>query len=137
MIINISRHFVRFICFPFQNIPFCHNKSFVVTSILLSRQKMGFIVTNTCVVTNTCLSRQTRVSFVTTKMVLVAAPTNDAAQQPQEQCYPFLSVCAVLLCLQTVIWLPVFGIFNMCTDVDACDCAQGLSGHRKRVCTES
>ena len=66
--------------------------------------------------TNTCLSWQTHVSFVATKMIL--------AQQPQEQCYPFLSVCAVFPCVQTVIWLPVFGIFNMSTDVDACNCAQ-------------
>ena len=38
-------------------------------------------------------------------------------QQPQEQHYPFLPVWAVFLCVQTVVWLPMFGIFNMCTDV--------------------
>ena len=43
----------------------------------------------------------------------------------QEQRYPFLSVCAVFLSDQTMVWLPVFGIFNVHTDVDACDCAQG------------
>ena len=47
----------------------------VATSILLSRQKTCFVVTNTC------LSLQTHVchnkSFVTTKMILVAAPAND------------------------------------------------------------
>ena len=41
------------------------------------------------------------------------------------------------LCVQTMAWLPVFETFNVCTDVDACDCTQGLYGHRKRVCTES
>ena len=55
----------------------------------------------------------------------------------QEQRYPFLSVCAVFSCVQTMVWLPVFGIFNVRTDVDACDCIRGLYGHRKRVCTES
>ena len=33
-----------------------------------------------------------------------------------------------------MVWLPVFGIFNVCTDVDACNCTQGLCGHSKRVC---
>ena len=38
-----------------------------------------------------------------------------------------------------MVWLPVFGIFNMHADVDACNCTRGLYGHRKtkRVCTES
>ena len=27
------------------------------------------------------------------------------AQQPQEQRYPLLSVCAVFLCVQTMVWL--------------------------------
>ena len=35
------------------------------------------------------------------------------AQQPQEQRYPFLSVCAAFSCVQTMVWLPVLGIFNM------------------------
>ena len=34
-----------------------------------------------------------------------------------------------------MVWLPLFGIFNVRTHVDACDCTQGLYGHRKRVCT--
>ena len=59
------------------------------------------------------------------------------AQQPQEQRYPFLSVCVVFSCVQTMVWLPVFGIFNVRTDVDACDCTRRLYGHRKRVCAES
>ena len=50
-------------------------------------------------------------------------------QQPQEQHYTFLPVSAVnavFLCLQTVVWLPVFGIFNMRPDFDACNCTPGL-----------
>ena len=34
-------------------------------------------------------------------------------------------------------WIPMFGIVNLRTHVDACDCIQGLNGCRKRVCTES
>ena len=30
-----------------------------------------------------------------------------------------------------------FGIFNVRTDVNDCDCTRGLYGHRKRVCTGS
>ena len=43
-------------------------------------------------------------------------------QQPQEQRYPFLSVHAVCSFVQTMTWLPVFGIFNVHTDADAYDC---------------
>ena len=59
------------------------------------------------------------------------------AQQPQEQHYPFLSVCAVFSCVHTMVRLPVLGIFNVHTDVDACDCTRGLYGHRKEVFTGS
>ena len=39
-----------------------------------------------------------------------------------------------ILCVQTVVWLPVFGIFSERTDVDACDCSQGQYGlHTIRV----
>ena len=47
----------------------------------------------------------------------------------QEQRYPFLSVSAVFSRLQTLAWLPVFGILNMHTYVDACNCTQGLRRH--------
>ena len=30
-----------------------------------------------------------------------------------------------------MVCLPVFGIFNVRADVDACDCTQWLYGHRK------
>ena len=43
-------------------------------------------------------------------------------QQPQEQRYPFLTVHAVFTCVQTKVWLPVLGIFNVWTDVHAHDC---------------
>ena len=46
-------------------------------------------------------------------------------------------MCAVFFCVQTMLWLPAFGIFNVRTDADACNCTQGLYGHRKRVCTGS
>ena len=42
-------------------------------------------------------------------------------------------MCAVFPCVQTTVWLPVFGIFSMHTDVDACNCTQGLYGHRKTL----
>ena len=32
-----------------------------------------------------------------------------------------------------MVWLPVFGIFNVHTDVDVCDCTRALYGHRKSL----
>ena len=55
------------------------------------------------------------------------------SQQLQEQRYPFLPVCEVFTCVQTMVRLPVFGIFSVGTDVDACDCTRGLYGHHRRV----
>ena len=52
-------------------------------------------------------------------------------QQPQEQRYPFLPVCAVFSCVQTMVWLLVFVIFNVRTYVDACDYTQGLYEQRE------
>ena len=40
-------------------------------------------------------------------------------------------------CVQTMLWLPALRILNMHTDVAAWDCAQGLYGHCKRLCTGS
>ena len=57
------------------------------------------------------------------------SPYLDTAQQPQEQRDPFLPVCAVFPCVHTMVWLPVFVIFNVRADVDACHCTQGLYGH--------
>ena len=58
-------------------------------------------------------------------------------QQLQEQCYPFQVGCAVFSCVHTMVWLTVFGIFNMHTHADAGDCTRGLCGHPKRVCTRT
>ena len=64
----------------------------------------------------------------------LGSPYPSKAQQPQEQRYPFLSVCAVFPCVQTTaVWLPVFGIFNVCSDAAECDFTRGLYGE----CTES
>ena len=41
------------------------------------------------------------------------------------------------VCVHTRLWLPVLGIFNANTGVDACNCLLGLQEHCKRVCTES
>ena len=49
--------------------------------------------------------------------------------QPQVQHYLFLSVCAVFSWIQTVVWLPAFGIFNVCMHVDTRNCTHGLYGH--------
>ena len=59
------------------------------------------------------------------------SPYLGKAQQLQEQRYPLLSVFAVFPCVQTTVWLSVFGIFNMRPDVDVCDCTRGLYRHRK------
>ena len=44
--------------------------------------------------------------------------------------------CVVFLCVRTMVWLPVLGIFNVRTDVDACDCTRVLYGP-VRVCLAS
>ena len=62
--------------------------------------------------------------------------TLQGVQQPQEQRYPFLPVCAVCSCVHTMVWLPVSGSFNVHTDGDASVCTRRLYGHRKKVCTE-
>ena len=64
------------------------------------------------------------------------SPSPDKAEQWPEQRYSFLPMCAVFFCVQTMLWLPVFAIFNVHTDVDACDFTRGLYGHCKRVCTQ-
>ena len=59
-------------------------------------------------------------------------------QQEQEQRYPSLPECAVHLCEQTVVWLPVFGIFSVPTDADVHSyCTQGLFKHWRTACAES
>ena len=41
--------------------------------------------------------------------------------------------CAVMSCIRIMAWQPVFGIINMRTDVDVCDCTRELYGHRKSL----
>ena len=43
---------------------------------------------------------------------------------------------AVLPCVQTIAWLPMLGIFNMFTDVNACNSAWQWYEHYERVRTE-
>ena len=71
--------------------------------------------------------------------IWVALPYLGKPQQLQEQRYPFLPVCVGVLWVKWKIWLPVLGIFNTHTDVEACDCTRGLYKHQdsKRVCTGS
>ena len=56
-------------------------------------------------------------------------------QQAQDQHYPSVPECAISSCVQTGLWLPAFGIFNMHADVDVCNCTWGLYKNCKRVCT--
>ena len=52
------------------------------------------------------------------------SPYLGKTQHLQEQRDLFLSVRAVFSCVHTMAWLPVLGISNVCTDVDACDCTR-------------
>jgi len=45
--------------------------------------------------------------------------------QPQEQRYLLLTVCILFSYVQPMVWLPVFGIFNVHTDVDAYEVDSG------------
>ena len=56
----------------------------------------------------------------------------------QDHHYPFLPVCAVFLCVKTMVWLPVFGILNVSTDVNAYNCTWAVwaayqNWHLKRL----
>ena len=57
-------------------------------------------------------------------------------QQWQEQCYQFVPWCVVFLHVKAVLWLPVFGIFNVHTDVDTCDGAWWVYKYCKIICSE-
>ena len=43
--------------------------------------------------------------------------------------YHSISACSIFMCQNNMV--PSLGIFNMRTDVDACDCTRGLYGHCK------
>ena len=47
--------------------------------------------------------------------------------QLQGECYPFRTVHAVFSCFQTKVWLPMFEIFNVRTDVNAWHCMTGAA----------
>ena len=64
---------------------FCCNKSFVATSILLSQRKTCFIRTNTRLSRQTCICHDK--TFVSTKIILVAAPANDS-KRARSNTYP-------------------------------------------------
>lgn len=53
------------------------------------------------------------------------------------QHYPFLFRCAVVFYVQTVVLSPMFGIFDMYSDVHVYYCTQGLYNHHERVCTQN
>ena len=81
-------------------------------------------------------------SFVNTYIIYVPcrelrSPSLQHYPSLSLQRYPSLSVCAVFLRVQAMVRLPVFGIDNMHTGADACDCTRGLYVHCKRVCLES
>ena len=59
------------------------------------------------------------------------SPDPGKAQQLTEQRYPFLSVCTVFSCVQSMVWLSALAIFKTPTDVGACDCMLELYGHNK------
>ena len=59
------------------------------------------------------------------------SPYLGKAQQPQEQRYPFLPVCAVFSRVQTMVYGCQCLAFNVRTDVDAYDCTQGMYEHRE------
>ena len=116
-------------CFIIQPWPSSHKLKCYIT--------IGSSITN-----NTSPHPATLIFFFFLKHFLVPcrkfqSPYQSKTQQPQEQRYPFLSVCAVFVCVQTMVWLPMFGISNVRTDVDACDSTQGLYRCHKRVCTGS
>ena len=65
-------------------------------------------------------------------------------QQPYQQCHikksQTVAPIPVFPCGKKInkkmVWVSQFGIFNVCTDVDACYCTWGLYKHHE-ICTES
>ena len=68
-----------------------------------------------------------------------SSPYLGKSQQSQEQRYPLLPVCAVFsrVRVRTIIIMATTWIFHVRADVEACNCARGLYGRRKRVRTAS
>ena len=61
------------------------------------------------------------------------SPYLGKVEQPQKQHYPLLLVCALFSCVQTMVWLPVLGIFEVVTDVDVLEADSGrkISQHTR------
>ena len=52
--------------------------------------------------------------------------------------YPIYGACRVFECFNNPSYYDMdYRAFNVCTDVDACDCTRRVYGHRKGVNTES
>ena len=68
------------------------------------------------------------------RQIWVAFPRESKLQQSH---YPIHSACWMFQCfLNPPNSDADYRIFNMCTDVNACNCTR-VCGHRKTVCTES
>ena len=58
--------------------------------------------------------------------------------QPRQSRYQTYCACWVFQCFHNPSNSDIdYGIFNVHTDENTCDCTRGVYGYRKRVCTES
>ena len=62
---------------------------------------------------------------------------NSTAHWAAAFCLQKLAWCGLYFYVQTTVWLPVLGIFNMHKAVDVCDYIRGLCEHGMGVCSES
>ena len=67
----------------------------------------------------------------------LGSPYLGKGQQPQEQRYPFLSVCAVFPMVRTMVQLAVLRIINVGTDVNAFDCTPGCTDTVRETALEA
>ena len=91
-----------------------------MSALQIRSMSFDFLILWTCV----CLASFFLLFFILSLHSSVAGNSGRLTwarlQQPQEQRYPFLTVRAVFSCVQTKVWLPVLGVFNVRTDVKAC-----------------
>ena len=130
-IICRDKYFVAKNIFWSQQKFFGHNKSFVEASILLSCQKMCFS-RQTCLVRQTCVWHDN--TFVTTKMILVAAPASDRHHVSQSLYQYTYMTCRLLgFCLLTLVSFFALcaagGEFHRCQPVQA-----GPALHQLQIC---
>lgn len=59
-----------------------------------------------------------------------------ATATTRAESYPILPLCAVLSFVHTMGCLPVSGMFNPCSEADACSCVQDLCERHQRVCAD-